>query len=91
MIWLCEGMEEVGSPGLAEVIAEHRELLRADACLWESYYRSIDGRAAALGFGSRGVLNVELSVTLLDADQHSGPRRRLPLGGRASWSPRSPR
>jgi acetylornithine deacetylase/succinyl-diaminopimelate desuccinylase-like protein len=72
IVWLCEGMEEVGSPGLAETISAHRERLHADACVWESYYRSIDGRAGALGFGSRGVLNVELSLTLLDADQHSG-------------------
>jgi len=72
ILWLSEGMEEVGSPGLAETIAVQRERLRADACLWESYYRSIDGRAGALGFGSRGVLNVELSLRLLDADQHSG-------------------
>jgi acetylornithine deacetylase/succinyl-diaminopimelate desuccinylase-like protein len=67
VIWLCEGMEEVGSPGLAQAIAEHRDSLRADACLWESYYRSIDGRGGALGF-----ITVEFSVTLLDEDQHSG-------------------
>lgn len=72
LIWLSEGMEEVGSPGLAEAIAANRDALAADACLWESYYRSIDGRRAALGFGSRGVLNVELSVRLLSADTHSG-------------------
>jgi acetylornithine deacetylase/succinyl-diaminopimelate desuccinylase-like protein len=71
IIWLSEGMEEVGSPGLREVIAEHAELLRADACLWESYYRSIDGEAPTLGFGSRGVLTVELSLRLLKADTHS--------------------
>jgi acetylornithine deacetylase/succinyl-diaminopimelate desuccinylase-like protein len=72
VVWLSEGSEEVGSPGLAEVIATHAELLRADGCVWESYYRSVDGRAAALGFGSRGVLDVEASVRLLSADQHSG-------------------
>ena len=71
MIWLSEGMEEVGSPGLREVIAAHREAIEADACLWESYYRSVDGEAATIGFGSRGVLNVELSVRLLDSDTHS--------------------
>lgn len=72
VLWLCEGMEEVGSPGLAETLARHRDRLRADGCLWESYYRSIDGVAPTLGFGSRGVLDVELSVRLLEADQHSG-------------------
>ncbi len=72
VIWLCEGMEEVGSPGLGETIAAHRERLRADACLWESYYRSIDGVAPTLGFGSRGVLNVELSLRVLESDQAAG-------------------
>lgn len=71
VLWLCEGMEEVGSPGLLEVIAAHADLLRADACLWESYYRSIDGQAATIGFGSRGVLNLELEVSLLESDTHS--------------------
>jgi acetylornithine deacetylase/succinyl-diaminopimelate desuccinylase-like protein len=72
IIWLCEGMEEVGSPGLAEVIASRPEQLRADGCLWESYYRSIDDHAPTLGFGSRGVLNVELSLRLLVGAQHAG-------------------
>lgn len=71
LLWLSEGMEEVGSPGLREVVAEHQDMLAADACLWESYYRSVDGEAATVGFGSRGVLNVELSVQLLPADTHS--------------------
>jgi acetylornithine deacetylase/succinyl-diaminopimelate desuccinylase-like protein len=69
--WLSEGMEEVGSAGLAEVIASRAEQLRADSCLWESYYRSIDDRAPTLGFGSRGVLNVELSLRLLECAQHA--------------------
>ncbi len=71
IIWLSEGMEEVGSPGLREVIAARHGLVEADACLWESYYRSIDGDAPTIGFGSRGVLTVELAVRLLDADTHS--------------------
>ncbi len=71
VLWLSEGMEEVGSPGLARVIEENLELLRADACLWESYYRSIDGRTPTIGFGSRGVLNIELTADLLDSDTHS--------------------
>jgi acetylornithine deacetylase/succinyl-diaminopimelate desuccinylase-like protein len=71
LLWLSEGMEEVGSPGLREVIAENLDRLQADACLWESYYRSVDGESPTIGFGSRGVLNVELSVRLLDADTHS--------------------
>ncbi len=72
VIWCSEGMEEVGSPGLAEILDTHRDALAADWCLWESYYRSVDEHAATIGYGSRGVLTVELSVALLDADAHSG-------------------
>jgi acetylornithine deacetylase/succinyl-diaminopimelate desuccinylase-like protein len=71
IVWLCEGTEEIGSPGLAEVLDANREPLTADGCLWESYYNSIDGRPA-IGFGSCGALDVELGVDLLDADQHTG-------------------
>lgn len=71
VIWLSEGMEEAGSPGLREVIATHRDAIEAEGCLWESYYRSIDGEAPTIGFGSRGVLTVELVAALLDADTHS--------------------
>ena len=71
VLWFCEGMEEVGSPGLRDVLDDHRDLVQADACLWESYYRSIDGEVATIGFGSRGVLNLELSISLMDSDTHS--------------------
>ena len=71
VLWLSEGMEEVGSPGLRETIAAHRPAIEADACLWESYYRSVDGTAATVGFGSRGALSVELSVRMLESDTHS--------------------
>ena len=71
ILWLCEGTEEIGSPGLAEVLDANHERLQADGCLWESYYNNIEGRPA-IGFGSCGALDVELSVDLLDADQHTG-------------------
>jgi acetylornithine deacetylase/succinyl-diaminopimelate desuccinylase-like protein len=71
IVWLAEGAEEIGSPGLGPVLESNRELLKADGCLWESYYHSIDGRPA-IGFGSCGVLDVELSLELLSADQHGG-------------------
>jgi len=71
IIWLCEGAEEIGSPGLQEVISTRREELAADGCLWESYFHSIDGRPA-IGYGSCGVLDLELKLQRLAADQHSG-------------------
>lgn len=70
IVWLCEGAEEIGSPGLGEVLAANRDRLQADGCLWESYVRRSDGRPE-IGFGSRGVLAVELSVRTMPGDQHA--------------------
>lgn len=70
VVWLSEGAEEIGSPGLAELIAQQHDRLRADGCLWESYLRRDDG-TPEIAFGCRGLLYVELSLRLLAADQHS--------------------
>lgn len=69
VVYLADPCEEIGSPGLGEVLAAHAERLAADACLWESYLREEDGRPA-VGFGCRGSLEVELSLSLLAAAQH---------------------
>lgn len=70
IVWLCEGAEEIGSPGLDEVLAAHRDELRADWCLWESFIRGADGRPE-IAFGCRGLVLLELSVRTLAADQHA--------------------
>lgn len=69
VIYLADPCEEIGSPGLERVLAEHTELLRSDACLWESYLREEDG-SPAIGFGCRGVLEIEIRLTLLSANIH---------------------
>ncbi len=70
LVWLSEGAEEIGSPGLAGLVEAREAELRSDACLWESYLRSETGRPE-LGFGSRGLVNLELTLELLRGDQHS--------------------
>ncbi len=69
VIYLADPCEEVGSPGLGDVLAAHAAELRADACLWESYLREEDGRPA-VGFGCRGALEIELTLDILSAAQH---------------------
>ncbi|QLD10592.1 M20/M25/M40 family metallo-hydrolase [Microbacterium oleivorans] len=69
LIYLADPCEEIGSPGLDEVIAAHADELRADACLWESYLREEDGRPA-VGFGCRGSVEIELGLDILAAAQH---------------------
>lgn len=69
VVYLADPCEEIGSPGLGDVLAAHADELRADACLWESYLREEDGRPA-VGFGCRGSLELELSLDVLAAAQH---------------------
>jgi acetylornithine deacetylase/succinyl-diaminopimelate desuccinylase-like protein len=70
IVWLCEGAEEVGSPGLDELLVAEREALRADWCLWESFIRGADGRPE-VAFGCRGIVLLELSVRTMTSDQHA--------------------
>jgi acetylornithine deacetylase/succinyl-diaminopimelate desuccinylase-like protein len=70
LLWVCEGAEEVGSPGLGEVLARHADWLSAPDCLWESFVRRDDGRPE-VAFGCRGLVSVELRVQHLDHDQHA--------------------
>ncbi len=70
ILWVCEGAEEIGSPGLAEVLARHADWLSATDCLWESFVRRDDGRPE-VAFGCRGLVSAELRVQHLEHDQHA--------------------
>jgi acetylornithine deacetylase/succinyl-diaminopimelate desuccinylase-like protein len=70
LLWVCEGAEEVGSPGLAAVLARHAGWLSASDCLWESFVRRDDGRPE-VAFGCRGLVSAELRVRHLEHDQHA--------------------
>jgi acetylornithine deacetylase/succinyl-diaminopimelate desuccinylase-like protein len=73
-----EGEEEAGSPHLAAILAQYRELLAADAWIL------CDGpvhqsRQAQVVFGARGVTGLELTVY--------GPLRALHSGHYGNWAP----
>ncbi|MCL6449945.1 MAG: M20/M25/M40 family metallo-hydrolase [Acetobacteraceae bacterium] len=68
--FLVEGEEEVGSPGLAGLVARHGRLLAADCCVWEGGYRDARGRPT-IRLGMKGLLRVELRCRCLGADAHS--------------------
>jgi acetylornithine deacetylase/succinyl-diaminopimelate desuccinylase-like protein len=70
IVWVCEGAEEVGSPGLDELLAAHHSDLRSDWCLWESFIRGADGRPE-VAFGCRGIVLLELSLRTMTGDQHA--------------------
>ncbi len=68
---LIETGEEVGSPGLREVCAMHREALKADVLIASDGPRLAPGRPTIF-LGSRGALNMDLVVDLRAGGHHSG-------------------
>ncbi|MFO8037035.1 MAG: M20/M25/M40 family metallo-hydrolase [Anaerolineales bacterium] len=69
--FIVEGEEEIGSVHLPDFIKKHKDLLAADACIWE--FGGVDYRDVPLLYlGLRGICYVELSVTTASQDVHSG-------------------
>lgn len=69
--FIIEGEEEISSPHLPAFVAEHRELLAADACVWE-FGRVNDAGVPLQYAGQRGICYVELTATTARKDVHSG-------------------
>jgi acetylornithine deacetylase/succinyl-diaminopimelate desuccinylase-like protein len=77
VVWLLEGGEEIGSPGLDKFMAEHRDELRADGCIWEFGGYTWDG-APSITLGLKGMLTVELTARGANRDLHSGMAAFVP-------------
>lgn len=80
--FIIEGEEETASVNLFEFIKHNKDLLKADACIWE--FGGVDHRNVPMQYlGLRGICYVELSVETASTDVHSG------LGGsifpNAAW------
>lgn len=69
--FIIEGEEETASVHLHDYVTKNIAKLKADACVWEFGY--LDHRNRPQQFlGLRGICYVELSVTSLSSDVHSG-------------------
>ncbi|MBW7883230.1 MAG: M20/M25/M40 family metallo-hydrolase [Caldilineaceae bacterium] len=69
--FVIEGEEEIGSPNLPAFVEKHRDILRADGCLWE--FGDVDYDGASMNYlGFRGLLYVQFSVQTANLDAHSG-------------------
>ena len=75
--FIVEGEEEIGSPHLEHFTADHPDLCRADACIWESGGTDLDGRPA-LSLGMKGICYVELRARGARQDQHSSVATSTP-------------
>ncbi len=80
--YIIEGEEETASINMVDFVQTHKDLLAADACIWE--FGGVDHTDTPMQtLGLRGICYVELSIDLLSTDVHSG------LGGsifpNAAW------
>ncbi|MEJ6394456.1 M20/M25/M40 family metallo-hydrolase [Gymnodinialimonas sp. 2305UL16-5] len=71
VIWLIEMGEEIGSPGLAQLCATHRDLLRADLLLASDGPR-VEADTPTLFLGARGGVTFRLDLHLREGGRHSG-------------------
>lgn len=69
--FLFEMGEEISSPGLAQICRENPELLGADIFIASDGPR-LSAERPTLFLGSRGAVNVRLSINARDRDYHSG-------------------
>ena len=69
--FLMETSEELGSPGLREFCQRERERLKADVFIASDGPR-LNARRPTVYLGSRGALNVTLSLNLREGANHSG-------------------
>ncbi len=81
-----EGDEEIGSPHMEEFVAEQRELLAADACVWEGGGVTWEG-IPQVTLGVKGLLYVELESNTISGDAHSSYGTVLPNAAwRLTWA-----
>jgi len=81
-----EGDEEIGSPHMEEFVEEQRELLAADACVWEGGGVTWEG-IPQLTLGVKGLLYVELEASTVNRDAHSSWGTVLPNAAwRLAWA-----
>ncbi len=75
--FVVEGEEEIGSPNLPQFVVDHRELLRADACIWESGGVNWQGQPN-ITLGLKGILYVEMEARGAVRDVHSSMATTVP-------------
>ena len=81
-----EGDEEIGSPQMEEFVEGRRELLAADACVWEGGGVTWEG-VPQVTLGVKGLLYLELESNTVNRDAHSSYGTVLPNAAwRLAWA-----
>jgi acetylornithine deacetylase/succinyl-diaminopimelate desuccinylase-like protein len=76
-----EGDEEIGSPHMEAFVERHKDLLAADACIWEGGGVTWEG-LPQITLGVKGLLYVQLECESISHDAHSSYGTVLP---NAAW------
>ncbi|MGI6574937.1 MAG: M20/M25/M40 family metallo-hydrolase [bacterium] len=79
--FLVEGEEEIGSPNLENFVLGHKDMLRADACIWESGHKDENDNPMTR-LGNKGIAYLQLNVKTAETDFHS---RMAPVIPNAAW------
>jgi acetylornithine deacetylase/succinyl-diaminopimelate desuccinylase-like protein len=75
--FLIEGEEEIGSPNIARFVEQNRDLLKADACIWEC--GGVNWRNEPMvSLGVKGILYVQLEARGASVDLHSSMGAVIP-------------
>jgi acetylornithine deacetylase/succinyl-diaminopimelate desuccinylase-like protein len=75
--FIIEGEEEIGSVHIGNFAADHPDLCRADACIWEFGGTDFGGRPQ-VHLGLKGICYVELRATGAPSDLHSSVATSVP-------------
>ena len=84
-----EGAEEIGSPGFGPFVEKHRDLLKADACIWEGGGVNWEGNPQ-IYLGLKGILYTELEVRSSSRGLPIHPGPQWCPTRRGAWSGRCP-
>jgi len=75
--FIIEGEEEIGSPNIVAFVENNRQLLKADACIWEC--GGVNWRnEPVVSLGLKGILYVQLEVRGASQDVHSSMATVVP-------------
>lgn len=75
--FVVEGEEDISSLHLHQFVAQHRDLLRADGCLWEAGQKDIQENPQ-IYMGAKGILYLEVEAIGANRDLHSAAATSVP-------------
>jgi len=75
--FLVEGEEEIVSPSIARFVTEHQDLLKADACIWETGAVNWNGQPIII-LGCKGMVYLALEAKGAARDVHSMQATSVP-------------